>query len=75
MKPLVLVGVILIVLGVAGFIVKRVTYTSDTSKIDLGPVQVTASEKRSIDIPDIASGIAVVAGVILVFVGARSRPQ
>jgi len=75
MKPLVLVGVILIVLGVAGFVVKRVTYTSNTSKVDLGPVELTASEKRTVDIPDIASGIAVVAGIVLVVAGSRSRPS
>ncbi len=73
MKTLTLVGVILIVLGLAGFIIKRVTYTSEQSKVDLGPVQITAEQKKTVDIPDIASGAAVVAGAILAIAGASGR--
>lgn len=73
MRPLVLIGVILIVLGIAGFVIKRVTYTKDTAEVNVGPLQVTTAERRTVDIPDIAAGAAVVAGVVLVIAG-RSRP-
>ena len=62
MRPLALVGTILILLGVVGFIVKSVTYTINTSKVEVGPLEVTTAEKRTLDIPDIAAGVAVAAG-------------
>lgn len=69
MRPITVIGIVLILLGIVGFAIKSITYTKDTTKLDVGPLEVTASEKRTVDIPDIAAGAAVVAGVVLVFAG------
>lgn len=73
MRSLTLIGVILIVLGIAGFVFKRVTYPSETSKVNVGPLQVTTEQKRTVDIPDIASGAAVLAGIVLTIAGTQQR--
>lgn len=71
MKSTALIGVILIVLGVVGFAVGHIDFTTREKVIDLGPVEVTADKKRSIAIPDIAAAIALLAGLGLVFAGQK----
>lgn len=73
MKNLTIIGVILIVLGLAGFIIPRITYTEETTAVDLGPVEITAEQERSITIPDVAAGAAVAVGALLVIVGATRK--
>ncbi len=75
MRRLTVIGLVLIVLGVLGFVFPRITYTKNRTAVDLGPVQVQAEQKRTVSIPDIASGAAVAAGVVLVIVGAAQRRE
>ncbi len=71
MRPLAIRGVILIVLGIAGLIAGRFHYTTEKKVLDVGPLEATAKEQHTIDIPDIAGVIAVLAGGFLVYVGRR----
>ena len=73
MKPMVLVGVVLIALGVAGLAIDHISFTEKRTVIDAGPLKVTADEQRIIPIPTIAGIIAVVAGVGLLFLGRQAR--
>lgn len=73
MRRLTLIGLVLIVLGVLGFVFPRITYTQDRTSLDLGPVSVEAKKQRTVTVPDVASGVAVVAGVVLVIAGAGRR--
>lgn len=71
MKPLAIIGVVLIILGIAGLVMGRFTYTTEEKVIDLGPLQATAEKEHSIAVPDIAAIAAIVAGGFLVFMGRR----
>jgi len=73
MRQLTIIGVILIVLGLVGFVVQRVSFTQETTAIEVGPIEVTTTQERSIPIPDIAAGAAVVVGLVLVFMGSNKR--
>lgn len=73
MQKLVLIGVILVVLGLAGFFVPRIAFTEQETIIDAGPIQVEAERERSVPVPDIAAGAAVLAGLVLVVVGASRK--
>ena len=73
MKPATIIGIILIILGIIGFAVGGVSFTHQKKVIDMGPVQVSHQEKETYPISPILSTIALVAGVGLVVVGARSR--
>jgi hypothetical protein len=72
MRPLVLVGVILIVLGIAGLVVANIHITERKTVLDAGPLKVTKDEEKTVPIPTIAGVVAVVAGLGLVVIG-RSR--
>lgn len=71
MKPVAIVGIILILLGIAGLVVGRFSYTTTEKVLDVGPLTATAEKEHSIAIPDIAGIAAIVAGGFLVFVGRR----
>lgn len=68
-----IIGIILIVLGLAGFFVGEVSFTQTEEVADVGPVEVETEQERTIPIRPIAAGGAVVAGIALVVVGSRRK--
>jgi uncharacterized membrane protein len=73
MKGTTIVGIVLIVLGIAALALGRFSYTDREKVLDIGPIEATTEERKTIPLPPIAGGAAVVAGVVLVVAGARSR--
>ncbi|HEX2636794.1 MAG TPA: hypothetical protein VHL81_06670 [Gemmatimonadales bacterium] len=71
MKPATIVGIILIVLGIAGFAFGGLSFTHKEKVLDLGPIQASADKKESLPIPPVLGALAIVGGVVLVAVGAR----
>jgi len=70
-KPIVLVGVALIILGVIALAYQGITYTTREKIIDIGPLKASVDKEKSIPLPPIVGGLALAGGVILVIVGAR----
>ena len=73
MKPATIVGILLILLGVAGFVIGGVSFTHEKKDVDLGPVQISHEKKETIPISPILSTVSLIAGVALVAVGARAK--
>jgi hypothetical protein len=70
MKPLSLVGILLLVLG--AFIVFRgATYKSRDEVLKVGDLKASVEEKRAV--PTWVGGVAIVAGVVLVVAGMKRR--
>jgi hypothetical protein len=67
-----LAGIILMLAGVAALIYGGITYTTHKKAIDMGPLQVTRSDRHHIPLPPIL-GIAFIAGGgFLAFAGAKA---
>ena len=73
MKPLTIVGIVLIALGVIALAYQGITYTTKEKVIEVGPLKVEATKEKTIPLPPVLGGVAVAAGVVLLIVGARSR--
>jgi uncharacterized membrane protein len=71
MKPTVLVGIILIVLGIVALAYQGITYTTREKIVDIGPLQATAEKEKTIPLPPLLGGLALAGGVVLVAVGSR----
>ena len=71
MKPLTLVGLVLVVVGIAGLALGHFSFTTEKKIIDIGPITATTEEKHNIDVPDIAAIAAILAGAALVVAGQR----
>jgi hypothetical protein len=72
MKIAPLVGVILIVLGVVSLAYQGITYTTHKKVLDIGPLQATTEEHKTIPLPPILGGGALVGGVVLLLAGRRT---
>jgi hypothetical protein len=75
MKPLVVVGLILLVFSVLAFGYQGVTYvTTRDTVVKAGPVEVVADRDHAIPLAPIISGVALLAGVTLLIIGSgKSR--
>jgi uncharacterized membrane protein YidH (DUF202 family) len=71
MKPGTIIGIILIVIGVAGFALGGFSFTRKEKVLDVGPVEATADDKKTVPISPVVAGIALVSGVVLVAASAR----
>jgi uncharacterized membrane protein HdeD (DUF308 family) len=69
MKPIMLLGVVLIVIGVLALAYQGITYTTREKVIDLGPLKASVEKQKTIPLPPILGALALAAGVTLVVVG------
>ena len=73
MKPVTIVGIVLIVLGVIALAYQGISYTTTEKVVDIGPLKVEAQKEKTIPLPPVLGGVAVAAGVVLLIVGSRGR--
>jgi hypothetical protein len=71
MKPVTLIGVARIILGVLALAYQGITYTTREKVIDLGPFKASVDKEKRIPLPPIVGVLALAGGVVLVVVGAR----
>jgi hypothetical protein len=71
MKPLAMIGAVLIVFGLAALVYQGITYTSRETVIDIGPVHATADREKTLPLPPIVGSVAVAGGVVLLIAGMR----
>ncbi len=72
MKPIAILGIVLIVMGVAGLFFGRVGWTETKPVLKAGPLEITSQEDHTVWIPTAAGVISVLAGLGLVFAGKRT---
>jgi hypothetical protein len=71
MKPLVIVGILLIVLGVFALAYEGITYTKTERVVDLGPLKVDAKREKTIPLPPVLGALSLVGGVALLIASRR----
>lgn len=67
------IGIILIIAGIGMLIVRGFSWTESKEVVDLGPVEVNQKQTKTVYWPYYAGGVAVVAGIALVFAGAKNK--
>ena len=73
MKPIVLIGIVLIVLGAIALAYQGITYTTHEKVLQIGPLEATKKTEKTIPLPPILGGAAVACGIVLVFVGIKKN--
>ena len=66
-----IIGIILIILGIVALVFGGISYTKKEKVIDLGPIEATAEEKKTIPLPPILGAISLVGGIVLLVVGSK----
>jgi len=67
MKGAQLAAIVLIVLGVISIAYQGITYTTHKKIVDIGPLQASTTQHKTILLPPILGGIALVGGIALMF--------
>ena len=68
-----LIGIVLIVIGVLALAYQGVTYTTHKKVLDIGPIQATTTEHKTIPLPPILGGLALVGGIVLLVAGRKEQ--
>jgi drug/metabolite transporter (DMT)-like permease len=64
-------GALLILAGVIALSLGGFSFTTRDKVAEVGPVEVTAQQRRSVPLPPLLGGLAIVGGVVLIVVGSR----
>jgi hypothetical protein len=73
MKPMILAGIILAVLGGLALAYQGFSYTHRENVMDVGFVHVTRDDHDRVSIPPILGGLALLGGIVLLVVGAKKN--
>jgi len=73
MKPITLIGIVLVVLGALALAYQGINYTRTEKVLDVGPIHATKETHERIPLPPILGGIALLGGVALLVAGARRK--
>ena len=64
-------GIVLVILGVLALVYGGISYTKNRTVLQVGSMNVTATEHKSVPIPAVVGVIALVGGAALVVVSKR----
>ena len=73
MRPIAIVGALLVLFGIVALAYQGLTYTTRETVLEVGPLKATADRQHTVAIPPVLSGAAVAAGVVLLIVGSRKK--
>jgi hypothetical protein len=71
MKTASMAGILLIVLGIIALAYQGINYTTHKKVLEIGPIQATEEEHKTIPLPPVLGVVALVGGVFLVMSGSR----
>jgi hypothetical protein len=72
-KTLLTLGVVLMLIGAATLIQPELKMPSNRREVDVAGQKLIINTRRIVTVPPVLSGLAIVAGAALVFVGAQKK--
>jgi hypothetical protein len=73
MKPIMVLGLVLIILSIMAFAYQGITYTTREKIVDIGPIHASADTQKTIPLSPLFGVLALGGGIVLVLVG-RKKP-
>jgi len=64
-------AIVLIVLGAISLAYGGISYTTREKVLDIGPIEATAERHKTVPLPPVIGGVAVIAGIALLFAGSK----
>ncbi|HAR98921.1 MAG TPA: DUF3185 domain-containing protein [Syntrophus sp. (in: bacteria)] len=71
MKTFMVLGILLIIVGIAAFVFQGISYTTREKVVDIGPIHMSADKTRTLPIGPIVGGVALAGGIVLLVVGLK----
>ncbi len=66
-----IIGIVLIIGGVAALLYGGFTYTTHKKAVDVGPLQIEKTEHHSVPLPPLLGVVAIIGGGALFYFGAK----
>ncbi len=73
MRTVTIISILLMIIGVTAFGYQGFTYTTREKVIDIGSLDVSVTKKKTIPIPPIVGGIALIGGIVLMTMGRKEN--
>ncbi len=71
MKLTMLIGIVLIILGLAALTYQGITYTTREKVLQIGPIEATKKTEKTIPLSPLLGGVALAAGIVLIIVESK----
>lgn len=66
-----ILGIVLIVLGIISIAYQGISYTKKEKIIDIGPIEATKEEKKTLPLPPLLGGLLVAGGIVVLVASSR----
>jgi hypothetical protein len=73
MKPIIWMGILLVVVGALVFAYQGINYTREKRVLDVGSVHITKETHERISLSPPLGGLALMGGAVLLVMGARNK--
>lgn len=73
MKPIVMLGIVLVIVGVIALAYQGITYTTREKVLDIGPIEATKETKKTIPLSPVLGAVALAGGIAMILVGMKQR--
>ena len=67
-----IIGIVLIVIGILALSYQGITYTTHKKVVDIGPIEATKKEDKTIPLPPIVGILALAGGVVVLVADRRT---
>ncbi len=71
MKPMMLLGIVLIIIGAIALGYHGITYTTHEKVLKIGPIEATKETEKTIPLSPVLGGVVLAAGVVIIVMGAK----
>jgi uncharacterized membrane protein YidH (DUF202 family) len=66
-----ILGIVLVILGVAALVYGGFTYTTTKKAVDMGPIQIDTKQNHNVPLPPVLGVVAILGGGALLYFGAK----
>ena len=73
MKPMIWIGILLIVVGALVLAYQGIDYTREKNVLDVGSVHLTAETHERLSLPPILGGLVLIGGVVMLVMGTSNK--
>ena len=71
MKPMMVLGIVLIIVGAIALGYHGITYTTHEKVFKVGPIEASKETEKTIPLPPVLGGVVLAAGIVIIVMGAK----
>ena len=73
MKPIMILGLVLIIAGAIALTYHGITYTTHERVLKIGPIEATKEKEKTIPLSPVLGGVVLTAGIVIIVMSATKK--